>query len=176
MIARLTVGLIALLVIAAGAHELATADAGDQAAAPVTVAAFVATLWAAYGTGSWTTHRARTALARARIARRPVVDVERLDADGSGDLVIEGDLAAMFEPGYVVYRHYGSDGTCLYVGHTESMHRRTGQHMRGQPWSDQVARTVMNRYATKPLMIAAERDQIAVHRPVHNVVRYGATR
>jgi hypothetical protein len=168
---RLLIGGV-VLAGAAAAGSVVASGAADSSPVPGLLALALVG-WAAWATGSWTRWVAGSARARVRMARRARLPVAELDADGSGDLAIEGDIAAMFEPGYAVYRHMDRAGTYLYVGKSNDLGRRTREHIRGdgKPWSDEIARVEIDRYPTKRAMDDAEVDQIAYYRPVHNVVR-----
>jgi hypothetical protein len=77
------------------------------------------------------------------------------------------------KPGFYVYRLWAADGTCLYVGccgerGPRRVRDRFGSHRHRQPWWPEVARTDVAVFASPAEIVAEERSQIALVKPVHN--------
>lgn len=69
-----------------------------------------------------------------------------------------------------LYRHFGADGSLLYVGISLSWPARTKAHSRSSHWFDQVARVEVERYPNRAAALEAEREAIKREGPKHNVV------
>ncbi len=81
-----------------------------------------------------------------------------------------------WQPGYTVYRCWGTDGTALYVGKAGGGKRgpvpvteRLWRHAREQSWWKDVARIDFGVLDSYPTVMAEERTQILALRPAWNV-------
>lgn len=75
-----------------------------------------------------------------------------------------------------LYRYYDRFSRLLYVGISLSAVQRAGQHRADKGWWSDVVRMEVERYPTRELAIAAEREAIVSEKPMHNVVHNsGAT-
>lgn len=75
--------------------------------------------------------------------------------------------------GHYVYRLWGADGTCLYVGLVGErrplrVRDRLRSHKHGKPWWPQVARIDVAAFPDAAAIIAEEKEQIRQLHPVHN--------
>jgi predicted GIY-YIG superfamily endonuclease len=68
-----------------------------------------------------------------------------------------------------LYRFYAADGSLLYVGVTNNMKARLGQHAADKPWWPQVARKTVGWHATRAEALAAESAAIKTEHPAHNI-------
>jgi len=78
-------------------------------------------------------------------------------------------------PGHYVYRFWGADGTCLYVGCTgRDRPRRLSErfeghrHERGRPWLSKMAYRDFATFTSAADALAEEKRQIAELQPVYN--------
>lgn len=69
-----------------------------------------------------------------------------------------------------LYRHFGNDGSLLYVGISLSWPSRTKAHAHGSRWFDQVARVEIEQFATREAALEAEREAIKREKPKFNVI------
>lgn len=69
-----------------------------------------------------------------------------------------------------LYRHFGIDGTLLYVGISLSWPARTKAHMQGSRWFDQVAKVEIEQFPTREDALEAEREAIKREKPKFNVI------
>ena len=67
-----------------------------------------------------------------------------------------------------VYTLLASDGTVLYVGCTDSLGRRLGQH-KYKPWWPEVARVESDTYPSLEVGREMETQRIREMQPVHNI-------
>ena len=71
---------------------------------------------------------------------------------------------------HFVYRVYDPERRLLYVGVTDDVERRLGQHRReGAPWMPEFYALRMESFATRTEAEAAETESIAIERPLWNV-------
>ena len=68
-----------------------------------------------------------------------------------------------------LYRHYGSDGTLLYVGISARPLKRTNAHPNQSDWRENITRIEIERLPWRWLAEEAEKTAIMVERPLHNV-------
>jgi predicted GIY-YIG superfamily endonuclease len=70
-----------------------------------------------------------------------------------------------------LYRIYDSPKgkVLLYIGVTDSLSRRIGQHVRGKEWFPPDGRITFVMYAGRASVLAAEEAAIRRERPVHNI-------
>lgn len=100
-------------------------------------------------------HNPRTTLPRAPVAVR-----------SKGERSVETAL----------YRHFGSDGSLLYVGISLSWPARTKAHAGGSRWFDQVARVELERFPTREAALEAEREAIKGEKPQFNIIHNRGTK
>ena len=74
---------------------------------------------------------------------------------------------------FTVYRIYDAKGRLLYVGQTTSGSARIRQHLKAQPWADQVARVAYMDCSDKLAMDSVERHLIEHLAPLHNIQHNG---
>lgn len=67
-----------------------------------------------------------------------------------------------------LYRHFDASGQLLYVGFSLRGHERQEKHRKQAPWWDRVARIEIQKFQTEAEARAAERLEIAAHRPLMN--------
>ena len=67
-----------------------------------------------------------------------------------------------------LYRHYGFDGALLYVGVSNNVIDRWGDHKRAATWADLVAKITIEHYATRQEAEEAEADAILAEKPRFN--------
>jgi hypothetical protein len=74
-----------------------------------------------------------------------------------------------------LYRFYDDAGHLLYIGMTDGPARRLAEHLRTQPWADEVAHWVRDStgYSTPEQARSAERQAIWAERPRYNIVHNG---
>jgi excinuclease UvrABC nuclease subunit len=68
-----------------------------------------------------------------------------------------------------LYRHFGDDGTLLYVGISLSAIQRLAQHRDHAHWFEQIKRVEMQQFPTREEALAAEREAIAREQPLFNI-------
>lgn len=68
-----------------------------------------------------------------------------------------------------LYRFYDARGVLLYIGITNSLPRRFGQHGEQKSWYSEAARVTIEHFATRELALEAERLAIKAERPLHNI-------
>lgn len=87
------------------------------------------------------------------------------------------DWAVSGEVTYL-YRYYGIYGRdadyLLYVGITNHITRRAGQHEEDKAWFSAVRRSTIQSYPSREAALEAERLAIKVEHPVHNIAHNGA--
>lgn len=69
-----------------------------------------------------------------------------------------------------LYRHFGADGSLLYVGISLSWPARTKAHVRQSRWFEEVARVEIERFPSRDEALRAEREAIKSEGPRFNVV------
>jgi predicted GIY-YIG superfamily endonuclease len=67
-----------------------------------------------------------------------------------------------------LYRVYDHTQRLLYVGISYDSGARLQQHLRTQPWADQVHQVIVKRYPSRPAARAAERRAIRREGPIFN--------
>lgn len=72
-----------------------------------------------------------------------------------------------------LYRFYDDRATLLYVGITNNLPARLGEHARDKAWFYDVCRVDVTRYATRQEAADAERQAITTEGPRHNVIHNG---
>ena len=72
---------------------------------------------------------------------------------------------------FAVYKHYDADGQCLYIGITSRPTQRMYEHKCRTEWAGRVARTELERFATRSLAAEAERIAIKATKPPGNSIR-----
>jgi excinuclease UvrABC nuclease subunit len=75
----------------------------------------------------------------------------------------------MKNDGCQLYRHFGGDGTLLYVGVSISAFRRLAQHRGNAHWFGAIKRIEMQQFATREEALAAEREAIEREQPLFNI-------
>ena len=73
------------------------------------------------------------------------------------------------EPQGYLYRHYGPNGDLLYVGQTMSAWKRSSQHLIKANWRDFIWLIVIEPFATREEVLAAEQEAIRNEYPKHNI-------
>jgi excinuclease UvrABC nuclease subunit len=68
-----------------------------------------------------------------------------------------------------LYRHYGKDGTLLYVGVSLSAFQRLAQHRTNAHWFEQITRVEMETFSTRQQALNAERIAIINENPLFNI-------
>lgn len=69
-----------------------------------------------------------------------------------------------------LYRIHDRHGRLLYVGISNDLARRLGQHAHAKPWWDQIENIQVTHYPNRASVAAAEILAIATEHPLHNVV------
>lgn len=69
-----------------------------------------------------------------------------------------------------LYRHFGADGSLLYVGISLSWPARTRAHSRHSVWFAQVAKVEIEQFSSRQEALNAEREAIGRERPRFNVI------
>ena len=69
---------------------------------------------------------------------------------------------------HVLYRHFDTRGTLLYIGISGDFEKREGNHKSASMWRSFLARTAVEQFEEKPEVIAAERVAIETEHPVFN--------
>lgn len=80
----------------------------------------------------------------------------------------KSDESAVRADRCALYRHFSQSGELLYVGISISAARRTGEHCKGSPWFQDVARIEIEWFASRGLALDAESVAIASEHPRHN--------
>jgi predicted GIY-YIG superfamily endonuclease len=75
-----------------------------------------------------------------------------------------------------VYRLYSATDDLLYVGITNSIIHRFGQHLATKPWFPEVSRATFQHFASRVEAHEAERRAVRTERPRHNIHRFAGTR
>jgi predicted GIY-YIG superfamily endonuclease len=75
-----------------------------------------------------------------------------------------------------LYRWFDGSGRLRYVGISNDVRRRTGQHAAGKWWWFEVRSCTVEWFDTRGAALAAERAAIRAERPRHNVVHNGRRR
>lgn len=68
-----------------------------------------------------------------------------------------------------LYRLYAADDRLLYVGITDNLKRRFGQHAADKAWWPEVSRRTVSWHASRDAAEAAEDAAIKAERPAHNI-------
>lgn len=68
-----------------------------------------------------------------------------------------------------LYRFFDAAGTLLYVGITNHLPRRLGQHGEDKPWFAQASTVTVEHYPDRAAALTAETAAITGERPVYNV-------
>lgn len=71
---------------------------------------------------------------------------------------------------HALYRFYGAADELLYIGITNSLTRRWGQHEDEKPWFSHVVRATVEQHPSREAVFAAERAAIQAEKPRFNVV------
>lgn len=74
----------------------------------------------------------------------------------------------MSEP-HGLYRFWSPDGTLLYIGITNSLPARIGQHSDQKPWWREVAKITVQHFDSRDAVLAAEREAIRAESPKYNI-------
>lgn len=69
---------------------------------------------------------------------------------------------------HALYRFFGSGGTLLYIGITNSIPRRLMQHGGDKDWWTGVANVAVEHYPTREAVLEAERRAIIAEKPLYN--------
>jgi predicted GIY-YIG superfamily endonuclease len=69
---------------------------------------------------------------------------------------------------HVLYRFYSDSRALLYVGITDQLQFRLAQHAEDKHWFDSVATIEVSFYSSRAELEAAEREAIALEKPMHN--------
>ncbi len=72
---------------------------------------------------------------------------------------------------HVVYYHYNSEGTLLYIGACLNIFHRMANHMAGAKWFDDVSRIEIKHFSNKADAYKAEKEAILSLNPLHNKQR-----
>src|SRR5690349_18388803 len=75
-----------------------------------------------------------------------------------------------------LYRHYDLWNRLLYVGVSSSSLRRLWEHQRGCCWSHLIATIKIERWESRSLALAAEKQAVRTERPYFNKVHAGSWR
>lgn len=70
---------------------------------------------------------------------------------------------------HALYRYFADDGALLYVGITNDMSRRMGQHADRKDWWSEVRGVTVDWYPDRPSVLAAEARAVNVEQPRHNI-------
>jgi predicted GIY-YIG superfamily endonuclease len=73
---------------------------------------------------------------------------------------------------YFVYRLYAADRTLLYIGSTNNLLERLGNHAREKPWASRVVLVRTEAFTERSVALAAEREAVRLEKPRHNGVLY----
>lgn len=71
---------------------------------------------------------------------------------------------------YVMFGAGGCDPHYLYIGMTNNIARRLGQHARSKPWWPQIGHIIVGRAESEAAARIWERSYIGRTRPAHNIV------
>lgn len=70
-----------------------------------------------------------------------------------------------------LYRHYDADGCLLYVGVSGDAAKRLKDHeSKGVTWCSDVATTIIDKFESRSLALAAEKEAIQTEDPAYNRV------
>lgn len=69
-----------------------------------------------------------------------------------------------------LYRFFDGDGNLLYIGITNCLPRRLGDHERYKSWFSDVASVSVETFPNRESVLAAEKAAIRAESPMHNVV------
>lgn len=69
---------------------------------------------------------------------------------------------------HALYRFFGAGGTLLYIGITNSIPRRLGQHNDDKAWWHGVSRVEIEHYPNRRAVLEAERRAIIAEKPLYN--------
>jgi predicted GIY-YIG superfamily endonuclease len=75
-----------------------------------------------------------------------------------------------------VYRHFGADGTLLYIGISLNAVARLSHHRRHAPWFKKIARVYVQRFATRHDAERAECEAINSEKPKFNLKKRSKAR
>jgi predicted GIY-YIG superfamily endonuclease len=70
-----------------------------------------------------------------------------------------------------LYRHFGKDGSLLYIGISLSAINRLGQHKDHSHWFESISRVEIENFETREETIEAEAKAIFAEKPKHNIMR-----
>lgn len=73
-----------------------------------------------------------------------------------------------YEP-QCLYRFYDTNERLLYIGITNSLPHRLGQHNETKPWWLDVSQVVIEHYNDRQAVLDAERDAIIREEPLYNI-------
>jgi excinuclease UvrABC nuclease subunit len=68
-----------------------------------------------------------------------------------------------------LYRHFGEDGSLLYVGVSLSTLQRLGQHKDHSTWFKKIRRVEIQQFDSREAALAAEREAILAEKPYYNI-------
>lgn len=69
-----------------------------------------------------------------------------------------------------LYRFYDATGALLYIGITNSIPRRLGEHDERKPWFTETAKVTFEHHPSRAAALTAEKKAIKAERPKHNIV------
>lgn len=69
---------------------------------------------------------------------------------------------------HALYRFYGAGGTLLYIGITNHLPRRLGQHHDEKAWWHGVSEVKVEHYPSREAVLEAERRAIIAEKPLYN--------
>lgn len=69
-----------------------------------------------------------------------------------------------------LYRFYDATGVLLYIGITNSIPRRLGEHDERKPWFAESVRATFEHHPSRAAALAAEKKAIKAERPKYNIV------
>lgn len=71
---------------------------------------------------------------------------------------------------HCLYRFWDGADRLLYVGITNHLGRRIGQHEHGKSWWADVERVTVEHFPSREALAHAEAEAIKVERPLHNII------
>jgi Arm DNA-binding domain len=77
------------------------------------------------------------------------------------------------EPTCFLYRHYDASGDLLYVGMSLSVLARQARHIEYATWGNTICQIVIEPFATREELLAAEKYAIRTEFPKHNFTHNG---
>lgn len=98
------------------------------------------------------------------------------DPHGAGGLIATADPPPPDSPASVVvsaaqtalYRWFDADDLLLYVGISDQLATRVGNHIKGSSWMDFAVRSTIERFPLRDLAAAAEEAAIKAEQPLFN--------